>query len=173
MDPITQLTEEHVTFRTALKKLEDPHGASGTRASRFAEVAHLLAVHSAGEEEVIYPQLQSLADDVDDEGMIAHAFEEHHLVDVLVDEIRGMDAEDPAWTAKVHVLRESLEHHIEEEQEELFPKLREAFDDEEMAELGDEMAEARAEAERWAEEHPDSSAQDAAIARASAESESE
>jgi len=49
MDPITQLTEEHVTFRTALKKLEDPHGASGTRASRFAEVAHLLAVHSAGE----------------------------------------------------------------------------------------------------------------------------
>jgi len=105
--------------------------------------------------------------------MIAHAFEEHHLVDVLVDEIRGMDAEDPAWTAKVHVLRESLEHHIEEEQEELFPKLREAFDDEEMAELGDEMAEARAEAERWAEEHPDSSAQDAAIARASAESESE
>ena len=72
---------------------------------------------------------------------VLESYEEHHVADVLVMELAGMTADDERFTAKTTVLIENVTHHIEEEESEWFPKVREALGRKQLAEIGAEMLE--------------------------------
>ncbi len=93
-------------------------------------------MHEAIEEEIFYPALKEHPKTKD---LALEGYEEHHVVDMVMAEIEGVEPSDEIWMAKFTVLKENLEHHIEEEEGEMFPQAEKVFDDDELGELGDRM----------------------------------
>jgi hypothetical protein len=125
------LKEDHKRFRTLLKKLKS---ATENRIALVAVIEEEIKIHSEAEEIIFYPEMKKL-----DSEMVAEAAEEHHQVDVLLAELKEMTGgEGEEFTAKVTVLEENLEHHMKEEEEEMFPKAEKELKDQ-MEELGAEI----------------------------------
>ncbi len=99
----------------------------------FAE----LRVHTQIEEQVFYPAVREQGGELSE--MIAESLEEHHVVDVLIDELQGLAPDDERYEAKFTVLMENVEHHVEEEEKELFPRAKKSLDAR-LDELGKELA---------------------------------
>jgi len=110
----------------------------------FGRLEREMRVHEVLEEEILYPALKEhdKAKDLALEG-----YEEHHVVDTIMGEMRDVSVEDETWTAKFSVMKENIEHHIEEEEGEMFPKAREIFSADELEEMGERMAARRKEAQ--------------------------
>ena len=106
----------------------------------------LLTQHTYIENEVMYPRVRELLPELEDD--VLESYEEHHVADVLVMELSAMSPDDERFTAKTTVLIESVRHHIEEEEQEWFPQVREALGRKVLQELGADMAEARKKAPR-------------------------
>ena len=109
------------------------------------EIIEALTVHTYIENEGMYPEVRDLAPDLEDD--ILESYEEHHVADVLVVELAAMEPDDERFDAKTTVLIESVEHHIEEEQE-WFPKVREELGSKQLQEMGARMLELRDKAPR-------------------------
>jgi hypothetical protein len=107
-----------------------------TREELFTEVKQVLVVHEAIEEEIFYPALK---DHPNTKEIAWEGYEEHHDVDVVMAEIDGVAYYDEQWGAKFKVMKENLEHHIEEEEGEMFKQAKQVFDEEELAQLGEYM----------------------------------
>jgi hypothetical protein len=138
MDAIKLLKDDHKKVKDLFREYE----AAGDRAhqtkKRIAEKVFLeLEVHSAIEEEIFYPAVRERAGKEGKE-LVAEGFEEHHVVDTLMQELRALDPEDEAYDAKFKVLTENVEHHIEEEEGEMLPEAEEALGDR-VTELGEQM----------------------------------
>ncbi len=156
---IAQLKNDHQLFRGLLAKLEDTsENAKKTRHALFAELKRELVAHATLEEEFLYPAVEEVADEEHAEDL-KHSYEEHHVVDVLLDELTILKVDDEAWGAKVHVLRENLVHHLEEEEEDLFPYAQKVIDAAELDELGLDMADRRDEALEQADAAKDETVQ--------------
>jgi hemerythrin-like domain-containing protein len=93
-------------------------------------------VHEAIEEEILYPALKEHPKAKD---LVLEAYEEHNVIDMVMSEIDETPFDDETWGAKFTVMKENLEHHIEEEEGEMFDQCRQVFEPEELQELGDEM----------------------------------
>lgn len=105
------LRREHKDIARLLRKADsDPR--------RFSRLAAEISAHMQTEEDVLYAPLR---DDPHLHGMILEAFAEHHMIDLIVREIERSKTGTDEWHAKLKVMRENLEHHIEEEEEVLFP----------------------------------------------------
>ena len=100
-----------------------------------------LSVHAAIEEQVFYPAVREAVPSSED--VVLESLEEHHIVKWTLNELEGMDPEHERFIAKATVLVESVRHHVEEEEDELFPKVREALTRKQLAELGEAMATAK------------------------------
>ena len=141
-DAIVLLKDEHKLIRKAFRDFEhagkDAHKTKGTIVDRIIE---LLTVHTYIENEVMYPKIRKLLPDLEDD--ILESYEEHHVADVLVVELSAMKPTDERFTAKTTVLIENVDHHIDEEEQEWFPKVREALGRKQLQEIGAEMIEAR------------------------------
>jgi hypothetical protein len=138
MNAIEFLKTDHVQFRTLLMQLaETSDQAVKTRTSIFNILKAELIAHETVEEEILYPALQIYKQA---EKIVKHSYEEHHVADLLIDELTTLAFDDPAWSAKAHVLKENLVHHIRDEEEEMFPQALKLLADE-LDELGDEMEE--------------------------------
>jgi hemerythrin-like domain-containing protein len=96
-----------------------------------------LEVHSRLEEEIFYPAAREVAEEQVGE-VVAEGYEEHHVVDILIQELRGLNVEDEAFDAKFKVLMENVEHHIQEEEEEMLPAAERKLRDR-LEALGEEM----------------------------------
>jgi hemerythrin-like domain-containing protein len=70
---------------------------------------------------------------------VLEGYQEHHVVDLIIGELRNLSPSDESWPAKAKVMHESLEHHIEEEEEKMFPKARKELSKEQLEELGRQM----------------------------------
>jgi hemerythrin superfamily protein len=92
------------------------------------------------EEEVLYPALKSHPKARD---LALEGYEEHHVVDTILAELEQTPPSDEQWGAKFKVAKENLEHHIEEEETQMFPKARNAFSEDELEQMGQRMAEIR------------------------------
>ena len=105
-----------------VKKLFREYEAAGEgKKHRIVEqVFHELEVHTRLEEEIFYPAVKAKADEKGQE-LVAESLQEHHVVDVLMKEMKGLDPEKPEYEAKFTVLMENVEHHAEEEEKEMFP----------------------------------------------------
>jgi hemerythrin-like domain-containing protein len=141
-DAIVLLKNDHKeirkTFRDFKKAGENAFAAKGKLVDRMIE---LLTVHTYIENEVMYPRVRELLPEVEDD--VLESYEEHHVADVLVMELSMMKPDDERFTAKTTVLIENVEHHIEEEEEEWFPKVREGLGRKVLQDLGADMLEAR------------------------------
>jgi len=136
MDAISLLTADHKAVKKLFREFEDAgKRASSKKQTLFDEIRTELMIHTAIEEEIFYPGVRSEAEE-----LIAEAFQEHHVVDVLIDEITRLSPEDEAFEAKITVLMENVEHHADEEEKELFPKVKRAMGVEKMREFGEKMS---------------------------------
>ena len=144
-DPIALLEGDHRRFEALLKQGEDTtERAVQGRTRLLATLTSELNVHELIEEKVLYPALKPHAEARD---IVLEGFEEHHVADVLVQELHQLAADNERWGAKFKVLKESLEHHIEEEESHMFPAARQVLPREQLLELGARMREMKKEAE--------------------------
>ena len=95
-------------------------------------------MHEAMEEEVLYPALKAHPKAKE---LTLEAYEEHHVVDLVMEELEATPVTDEQWGAKFTVAKENIEHHIEEEEGDMFKQARDVFDDDELEDLGRRMQE--------------------------------
>ena len=144
-DAIAMLREDHVKVRRLLEKIENTsERAARTRKDLLAELGSEIRAHAKLEEEVFYPAFKE-AVDKDKEELYHEAVEEHHVVEMLLPELEELEVTSEEWTAKATVLKELIEHHIEDEETEMFKEARKAMDHAELVELADQMAQRRTE----------------------------
>jgi hypothetical protein len=137
MDAMSLLKEDHQKVKKMLVELESTtERGVKTREELFTKVKQELVIHEAIEEEIFYPALK---DHSKTKEIALEAYEEHHVVDMVMAEIEGIAYDDEAWGAKFTVMKENLEHHIEEEEGEMFKQAKQVFDADELAQLGDHM----------------------------------
>src|SRR5688572_2156178 len=137
---ITMLKADHATVKRLLRELSDTtERAVKARERLVSEIEQELKTHAQLEEEVFYPAFKAAVEDTDAEDMFYEAAEEHHVVDMVLPALKAANPKSPEYTAKVKVLKELIEHHIREEEGEMFAKARQVFDDAQLRELGDLM----------------------------------
>ena len=102
-----------------------------------------LVVHTTIEEEIYYPAITDLTDEIHD--IVAEGVQEHHVAKQLMGELDGVEPGSDAWVAKVKVLMEGVEHHAGEEEKEMFPPVRKAMSGDDLATLGDRLQRRKAE----------------------------
>jgi iron-sulfur cluster repair protein YtfE (RIC family) len=138
MDPIKLLKADHDEVKELLARLDkSTDRAAVTRTEGLAELKEKLDVHETIEEEILYPALKEFAKTKD---IALEAYEDHHVVDLIMAELEATSVDDETWAAKLTVAKENLEHHIDEEEDEMFKQARQVMDQTELAELGDRMA---------------------------------
>jgi hemerythrin superfamily protein len=124
-DAIALLKADHAEVKKRFKayqKLVDNDGGAEERQAVAEEICLLLTVHATIEEEIFYPATRDvLESDVD---LVDEADVEHASAKDLIAQIRAMQPEEPLYNAKVKVLGEYVDHHVEEEQDEMFPKVK-------------------------------------------------
>ena len=146
MDAITLLKHDHDKLKKLLAELETTtERGVKTRSELFATIKGELMVHETIEEEIFYPELKAHPKAKD---IVLEGFEEHHVVDVLMGELESLDVSDETWGAKAIVMKENIEHHIEEEEGEMFKIARRVFEAEELDELGSRMEARKESAQR-------------------------
>ena len=132
------LKADHDKVKELLTELESTTERGVKRRTElFTTIKEELTVHEVIEEEIFYPALKAHPKAKD---IVLEAYEEHHVVDVLMGELSALDVSDETWGAKALVMKENIEHHIQEEEGEMFRQARRVFDAAELRELGDRMA---------------------------------
>ena len=146
MDAITLLTTDHKKVKRLLGELESTtERGVKTRTELFATIKGELTVHEIIEEEIFYPELKAHPKAKD---IVLEGYEEHHVVDEIMAELEDTPVDDETWGAKAKVMKENIEHHIEEEEGEMFKTARSVFDRAELDDLGRRMEERRVSAKR-------------------------
>ena len=146
-DAIVLLKADHKEIRKLFADFEKAgDNAQATKKRLVDKIIELLTVHTYIENEVMYPRVRALLPDLEDD--ILESYEEHHVADVLVMELSSMSASDERFTAKTTVLIENVTHHIQEEEDDWFPKVRDGLGRKALQEIGAEMQAARKKAPR-------------------------
>jgi hemerythrin-like domain-containing protein len=141
MNAFTLLKTDHEKVAGILKKLEETtERAQKTREELFTQLKSELDLHAEIEEKIFYPVLEKAEESHE---ITLEAFEEHRLVKQLLGELETEPKDDEQWTAKFTVLKENIEHHVEEEEGEMFKKARKVLSKEEIEELGTRMQKAK------------------------------
>ena len=139
-DAVELIKSDHRKVEKLFREFEEAGDrAYKTKQELVAQIVEELEVHATIEEETYYPAVEAKARK-DGKELIAEAVEEHHVVKILLGELRSMSSEDEAFDAKVTVLMENVRHHVEEEESELLPQSEKILDGDELTRLGEEMA---------------------------------
>lgn len=142
MDAITLLREDHKMLRDLCSKFaETTERAVETRNRMLDRIERELLAHTTIEEELFYPALLDASDDTEDARMVAEGIEEHRAADAkVIPDLRGADPSTIEYSGMAKVLKDYIFHHLKEEEEDMFPKVRELLDRKELQELGERMA---------------------------------
>ena len=149
-DAIVLLKEDHQEVRKQFRAFRKPDQTAVQKQTIVDTILELLTVHTYVENEVMYPRVRELLPDLEDD--VLESYEEHHVADVLCLELSAMDATDERFDAKTTVLIENVEHHMEEEEQDWFPKVREGLGRKQLQELGEALLEAKKRAPRRPEQ---------------------
>ena len=139
MDAFELLKKDHKKVSQLFKEVEAASGQ--TKKQIFSRLKNELDVHAQVEERIFYPALENQEEARD---ITLEAYEEHKVVKDLLGELASGNAPDDEWDAKLTVLKENVEHHVEEEEGELFSKARTVLSRRQIEELGVEMEAAKA-----------------------------
>src|SRR6266516_5654170 len=141
-DAIVVLKADHKDIRNLFRKFQ----AAGDKAVKkkakiVGQIIELLTVHTYLENEVMYPEVCALLPDLEED--VLESYEEHHVADVLCMELAGMPAGAERFNAKATVLIENVTHHIEEEEQDWFPKVRAGLGRRQLRDIGAMLEQAR------------------------------
>jgi hemerythrin superfamily protein len=143
MNAFTLLKADHKKVAGILEKIDaTTERGIKTREDLFTQLKSELDLHAHIEETVLYPALEK-ADETRE--ITLEAYEEHRLVKQLLGELESMDKSEEKWTARFTVLKENIEHHVEEEEGEMFKKARKVLSEEEAEDLGARLEAAKGE----------------------------
>jgi len=138
MDALSLLKEDHDKVKKLLEDLDSTtERGVKTREQLFSKIKQELEIHEAIEEEIFYPALKNHPKTKE---LTLEAYEEHHVVDLVMAEIAAIPFDQETWGAKFTVMKENVEHHIEEEEGEMFKQAKQVFDGDELSQLGESMA---------------------------------
>lgn len=141
MNAFTLLKNDHKTVAGLMEKIEKTtERAQKGREELFTQLKTELDIHAEIEEKILYPVLEKPEETHD---IALEAFEEHRIVKQLLSELESEPKDSEEWTAKFTVLKENVEHHVEEEEGEMFKKARRVLSDDEIEELGRRLEEAK------------------------------
>ena len=140
-DAIALLMADHAKVKKMFKEFDKAHkeGADSDSEKVAKAICQELRIHTAVEEEIFYPGVRETLDDDD---MMNEAEVEHASAKSLIEQIEGADSSDPMYAAKVMVLGEYIDHHVNEEHKEMFPKARRAKMD--LTMLGEQIVQRKA-----------------------------
>jgi hypothetical protein len=137
MDALTLLKEDHDQLKKLMEELDGTtERGVKTRERLFTRIQQDLAVHEEIEEAIFYPALKEHPKAKE---IVLEGYEEHNVVDMVMEEITNVPYDDETWGAKFTVMKENVEHHIEEEEGEMFKQARQVFDKDELEQLGERM----------------------------------
>ena len=139
-DAITLLKEDHKKVKGLLSQLEKTTERGAARRTKLlGQIEMEIKVHTTIEEEIFYPAYRDAVKKKDDRELYQEALEEHHVVDLVLPELKDTDPGGEIFGAKAKVLKELIEHHAEEEEKEMFPQARRALGAAELRDLGSRM----------------------------------
>ena len=137
-DAVSLLSADHAEVKQLFetyRQLVDENADDEQRGELARRICSMLTVHAEIEEEIFYPAMR---ENVDDELTLDEAEVEHASAKELIEQLEGMDPGDALYDAKVIVLGEYVDHHVQEEENELFPQAEKAGLD--LDDLGAELA---------------------------------
>jgi hemerythrin superfamily protein len=157
-DAIVLLKADHKEIRRLFRTFQGAGDkATKRKGSLVKQIISALTVHTYIENEVMYPEVRALLPELDED--VLESYEEHHVADVLCAELAGMSPTSERFNAKAHVLIEIVNHHLDEEEKDRFPKVRAGLGRKKLQEMGDKLQEMRRKA-------PKSPAQPSALKKA-------
>jgi len=141
MDAVELLTADHNRVRGLFKRFKDAQGSddAATMQEVAAKIVEELTVHTTIEEEIFYPAVTGCSEEIKD--VVEEGWQEHLVAKRIIEELGQCEMGSDPWIAKVKVLIESVEHHADEEEQEMFPKVRSAVDDAVRTDLGVQLTE--------------------------------
>jgi iron-sulfur cluster repair protein YtfE (RIC family) len=146
MNAFELLKADHKKVSGIFEELEPTtNRATKTRQELFTELKNELDVHAQIEEQILYPALK---DAEPTHEITLEAYEEHHVVKQLLTELAAMPVDSDEWSAKLKVLQENVEHHVEEEEDEMFKKAKEVLSSEQIDALGARLQAAKQEKQK-------------------------
>jgi hemerythrin-like domain-containing protein len=146
MNALTLLEEDHRNVKRLLAELEaTTHRGVKTRSELFERIKAELTVHEVIEEEIFYPTLKQHPRAKE---IVLEGYEEHDVVNRLMSDLEDLPVDDESWGPKAKVMIENVEHHIEEEEGDMFAKARQVLDRQELIDLGEAMAKRKEEAQQ-------------------------
>ena len=146
MNALELLKEDHQKVKGLFQEIRK---SSDRRRQKelFDKINTELEIHTHIEETVFYPAIEEQEELKD---MVAEALEEHHQAKELLEKLETLRADDHDFGSQLQQLMEAVEHHVEEEEGEMFPKIREVFDEDELEQLGEDLESAKGTAHRKA-----------------------
>ena len=144
LDVIDLLVADHNRVRGLFARYHQAHDADRTDESSAlaSKITTELEVHTTIEEEVFYPAVRKMSEELAE--AVDEGIEEHHVCKILLSEIKALKPESDEWAAKMTVMIENTEHHVKEEEDEMFPKVRSNSDARIRNELGEALEKMKA-----------------------------
>ncbi len=141
-DAIVVLKADHKEIRRLFREFQAAGDkAVKTKARLVGRIIGLLTMHTYIEEEVMYPEVRALLPDLDQD--VLESYEEHHVADVLCVELAAMPPDSERFDPKAMVLIETVSHHMENEEQDWFPKVRSGLSRRQLQEIGAKLEQAR------------------------------
>jgi hemerythrin-like domain-containing protein len=146
-DAIVILRDDHKEIRRLFRAFEAAgEGAKVERQRLATKIIEALTVHTYIENETMYPEVRTLLPDLEDD--VLESYEEHHVADVLVTELAALNPDHERFVPKMTVLIENVTHHMDEEEQDWFPKVRAGLGRKQLQEMGERMLEQKKTAPR-------------------------
>lgn len=143
MNAFELLKKDHEKVSGLFKQLDETtERGVKTREELFARLKQELEIHARIEEQIFYPAIKEAKETHE---ITLEAFEEHNVVKRLLSELESMPVDDERWKAKLTVLKENVEHHVEEEEGEMFKSAKKVLSTDEIEELGARLESAKQE----------------------------
>ena len=144
-DAIVVLKADHTNVKKLFREFEQAgEDATAAKGELAKQIIGELTMHTYVENEIMYPEVRSALPDLEED--VLESYEEHHVVDVLALELWTMSPSDPHFDAKMTVLIENVKHHVEEEEQDWFPKVRKGLGRAALQDIGERILKAKAEA---------------------------
>lgn len=140
LNALDLIKDDHDRLKKMFKRALDTDDAA-TRGDLLHQIRAELVAHERMEEDIFYPALRDASEKAKD--IVLEGYEEHHVIDLILDEMFTVPEDADQWSAKLKVLHENLEHHIEEEEGEMFKRARKSMSQDMLDDLGRRMRQAK------------------------------
>lgn len=135
---LDKLKHEHQEVANLLEQASSDNQSLDKKKKLFDNINKQLILHMEYEEELFYPTIK---ENPATKNIVLEGYEEHNVAKTLLKELQELPVEDEMWLAKLTVLKENIQHHVQEEEQNMFPKVEKMIDEEELQDMAEEMQE--------------------------------